>query len=78
MKNLKGAAIVIAAFVILYLLWPRMCSSFTDANVSKARELLGKGMKDIDVTVELVKTGVNPDIAVKAVSEAKGSPAIIK
>ena len=52
-------------------------STFTTAQVSKARELFNKGLKDIDVAVELVKTGVTPDDALKVIAQAKGSPAKI-
>ena len=52
-------------------------STFTTAQVSKARELFNKGLKDIDVAVELVKIGVTPDDALKVITQAKGSPAKI-
>jgi len=45
--------------------------------VAKARELFGKGMKDIDVDAELVKIGVKPDDALKIIAEVKGAPAKI-
>lgn len=69
----RDAIILVLILVILFLLWKRTASYFTQADVAKARELKGKNMADIDVVSELVKGGTHPDEALKAVKEAKGA-----
>lgn len=72
----KNVVIIGLVFLIIILLI-RKSSYFTTEEVAKARELFGKGMKDIDVAAELVKMGVKPDDALKVIAEVKGSSAKI-
>jgi len=72
----KNVVIIGLVFLIIILLI-RKSSYFTTEEVAKARELFGKGMKDIDVAAELVKIGVKPDDALKIIAEVKGAPAKI-
>ena len=69
---LIGVLVIVTIFLLL-----RQSSYFTTEEVAKARELFGKGMKDIDVAAELVKMGVKPDDALKVIADVKGSPAKI-
>jgi hypothetical protein len=63
--------------IIVLILVVRRVSDFTDADVQKARDLFSKGMKDVDVAVALVQSGLHPDETVKVIEQAKGAPIAI-
>lgn len=63
--------------IIVTLIFQKTSSYFTSTEVGKVKELLAKGRKDIDIAAELVQAGTSPDDALKAIAEAKGSPAKI-
>lgn len=63
--------------IIVTLIFKKSKSYFTSEEVGKAKALLAKGRKDIDIATELIQGGTHPDEAVKAITQAKGSPAKI-
>ena len=70
----KDLAIAVLVLIALFLLWKRYTATsyFSDEDVTKARDMMGKGFKDIDIAAELARKGVNPDDILSVISQAKG------
>jgi hypothetical protein len=77
----KDLAIIVLVLVILFLVWKRKenyMSYFSNEDVTKARDMMAKGFKDLDIAAELARKGVDPNDIPKVISQAKGgAPAAI-
>jgi len=72
----RDIIIFVLLAVALFLLWQRtMCTSyFSNEDVNKARDMLSKGFKDLDIAAELARKGVDPNDVLKVIEQAKGAP----